>query len=502
MLLSLLTHQKTSTPELPGEIQLAYTILEVLLAVACCLGNLLVIWAVWTCGAVRRQPTFCFIVSLAAADFLVGAVLVPLRILGDDRIQLSFHGCVAFCSVVIVLTQTSIFSQLAIAVDRFLRVAIPLRGNSFFVCSCLHTPDQQTLTLPTEEKAASYQVDRCTVDDRSTRMAYNIAEVIYTYLEILLAVACCLGNLLVIWAVWSCGVTKQQPTFCCVVSLAVADVLVGAVAIPLRLLSDSRAQMPFYGCLTCCCWVIFLTQVSVFSQLTLACDRFLRVIIPLRYKTTVTPRRCWWVVAACWLMAALVGFTPLMGWNNRANLPHTNRTDCQFLNVMSMSYLVNFNLYTCFLGPMVIMIVLYCGIFALIRRQLRSPTIGMSQSYFQKERKLTMSLVMVLVLFAVAWLPIQLMNMVTYYWGLSTVPREAFYVGILLSQASSAVNPVIYALKIRHIRNACKSVWRRVILCRDEEETSRTPGTDSSSNTKRHRCDEMKTVETPLPNQL
>ena len=104
-----------------------YTSLEVLIAVACCLGNLLVIWAVWTCGAMRRQPTFCFIVSLAVADFLVGAVAVPVAVLVDSLVRIPFYGCVALCSVVIILTQASVHSLLAIALDRFLRVYIPLR---------------------------------------------------------------------------------------------------------------------------------------------------------------------------------------------------------------------------------------------------------------------------------------------------------------------------------------------------------------------------------------
>ena len=107
--------------------ELFYTVLEVLIAVACCLGNLLVIWAVWTCGAMRRQPTFCFIVSLAVADFLVGVVTVPVAVLVDGRVRTSFHGCMALCSVVIILPLASVHSLLAIALDRFLRVYIPLR---------------------------------------------------------------------------------------------------------------------------------------------------------------------------------------------------------------------------------------------------------------------------------------------------------------------------------------------------------------------------------------
>ncbi|XP_041944764.1 adenosine receptor A1-like [Alosa sapidissima] len=88
-----------------------YTFLELLIAVACCLGNLLVIWAVWACGAMRRQPTFCFIISLAVADFLVGAVAVPLAVLVDGRVRTSFYGCLFLSCVVIVLTQASVHSQ-------------------------------------------------------------------------------------------------------------------------------------------------------------------------------------------------------------------------------------------------------------------------------------------------------------------------------------------------------------------------------------------------------
>ncbi|KAK5894703.1 hypothetical protein CesoFtcFv8_011372 [Champsocephalus esox] len=71
----------------------AYTVLEVLIAISCFLGNALVVCAV--CIGIRdslREPTFCFLVSLAVADFLA-----------------------------------SVLSLLAISVDRYLRLHIPLR---------------------------------------------------------------------------------------------------------------------------------------------------------------------------------------------------------------------------------------------------------------------------------------------------------------------------------------------------------------------------------------
>ncbi|XP_076125323.1 adenosine receptor A1-like [Alosa pseudoharengus] len=329
-------------------------------------------------------------------------------------------------------------------------------------------------------------------------MAKHIAEVLFTVLEVLIAVACCLGNLLVIWAVWKCGAVRRQPTFCFIISLAVADVLVGAVVVPLRVVADSRIQMTFYSCLTLTCMVIFLTQVSVFFQLALTVDRFLRVIIPLRYKTTVTLQRSWWVVTACWLTAATVGFIPLMGWNNCTGTSQ-NGTNCQFLNVMSLSYLVYIYFYTCFLVPILFMTTLYGCIFTIIRRQLSKTSTGMSSSYYYKERNLTRSLVLVLVLFAACWLPLHLMNMADFY--RLEVPVHVFYVGILLSQANSAINPVIYAFKIQHVRAHLKTMWRRVFLCKEEVEalSSQTPGLDNSSNPKDTTCDkERETVESTV----
>lgn len=106
----------------------AYTALEVLIALACCLGNVLVVCAV--CIGIRdslREPTFFFIVSLAVADFLVGVAAVPLAVLLDGWVSVTPDLCLLLSCVVLVLTQASVLSLLAIAVDRYLRLHTPLR---------------------------------------------------------------------------------------------------------------------------------------------------------------------------------------------------------------------------------------------------------------------------------------------------------------------------------------------------------------------------------------
>nr|XP_015197558.1 PREDICTED: adenosine receptor A1-like [Lepisosteus oculatus] len=106
---------------------LIYMSFEIWIAFTCCLGNALVIWAVKLNHSLR-EPTFCFIVSLAVADFLVGAVAIPSAIFVNSEVETSFHGCLFICCIVMILTESSILSLLAIAVDRYLHIKMPFRS--------------------------------------------------------------------------------------------------------------------------------------------------------------------------------------------------------------------------------------------------------------------------------------------------------------------------------------------------------------------------------------
>ncbi|XP_032955436.1 adenosine receptor A1 isoform X1 [Rhinolophus ferrumequinum] len=103
----------------------------------------------------------------------------------------------------------------------------------------------------------------------------------YISIELLIALVSVPGNVLVIWAV-KVNQALRDATFCFIVSLAVADVAVGALVIPLAILINVGPQTYFHTCLMVACPVLILTQSSILALLAIAVDRYLRVKTPLR----------------------------------------------------------------------------------------------------------------------------------------------------------------------------------------------------------------------------
>ncbi|XP_070824680.1 adenosine receptor A1 [Chaetodon trifascialis] len=297
--------------------------------------------------------------------------------------------------------------------------------------------------------------------------------VAYTVLEVLIAVACCLGNVLVVCAV-CLGVrdSLREPTFCFLVSLAVADFLVGVAAVPLAVLLDGWVSMTPDLCLLLSCVVLVLTQASVLSLLAIAVDRYLRLYTPLRYKALATQRRSWMAVFVCWTLSCLLGFTPLFGWRNYSSLApdSTNASSassmsppCTFLSVISLPFMVYFNFLGCVMAPLLVMTLLYTRIFWSLQGRLKE-SCPQAQASLLREKRLACSLALVLILFAGCWIPLHLMNCLLLFHGPEAVTRGTLYTGILLSHANSAVNPVVYAYRIPKIQQAYSQIWRRFLV--------------------------------------
>ncbi|KAJ6657922.1 hypothetical protein lerEdw1_001712 [Lerista edwardsae] len=102
-----------------------YIAFEVVIAVSAILGNILIILAVKLNPALQKN-IFYFISSLALADIAVGLVM-PVAVLVNFELLIPKHACLFMCCLLIVFTQASILSLLAIAIDRYLIVRLLTR---------------------------------------------------------------------------------------------------------------------------------------------------------------------------------------------------------------------------------------------------------------------------------------------------------------------------------------------------------------------------------------
>ncbi|CAL8336351.1 unnamed protein product [Lota lota] len=311
-------------------------------------------------------------------------------------------------------------------------------------------------------------------------------DLLYISMEMAIALASVLGNVLVV-AVVLVNRTLRDPTFCFIASLALADIAVGALVIPLAVVINLGLETQFYTCLLLSCLLLVITQGSILTLLAIAIDRFLRVKIPTRYSSVVTQRRARVAVGLCWILSFVSGLVPMLGWHKRRN-PHLRgnasgaadrnaadaSVECKFTSVVSMDFMVYFNFFGCVVLPLVVMVALYGELFRVIcarldRRAEATCDGDDGRRYYQKELRLAKSLALIVALFALCWLPLHILNCVALFCPGCPLPKAAVYTGIFLSHVNSALNPLVYAFRIKRFRVTLIQISRRCVPCRPAE---------------------------------
>ncbi|KAF6772342.1 hypothetical protein AHF37_08579 [Paragonimus kellicotti] len=169
------------------------------------------------------------------------------------------------------------------------------------------------------------------------------------------------GNLLVILAV---GLVKKlrTPSNFLIVSLALSDLLVGLLVIPLTGYID-MADPKYLTEALCDTYISFdvlMCTASILNLCAISIDRYLAITRPLQYAAKRTPQRMVLMIGSVWIASALISIPPMFGFKEEF-VPGK----CEYNNN------VIYQIYaTCgaFYIPLVVMIVLYGRIFILARR--------------------------------------------------------------------------------------------------------------------------------------
>lgn len=291
---------------------------------------------------------------------------------------------------------------------------------------------------------------------------------IYITAEAIVGLLSFIGNLLVLVAIFR-NRQLQTPTNCFIASLATADMLVGLVVAPLAAVSFVGWPDNFLGCTFTNSVVIAFTQVSIFNLLAVAIERFFAIKHPFSYQKNMTVKRAIGVNVMVWCIGLLFGFLPVFGWN--LSDERTDDWSCNFVTVIDMEYVVYFHFFGCIVVPLFIIMAIYFYIFLIVRRQMKQiaaleisspdqPT--SSSSKFRKEIKAAKSLAIVIVLFAISWIPIHVLNSMSLLCGANCpYPYQLLLVTIVLSHANSAMNPFLYAYGNSLFKSAFKKMFCR-----------------------------------------
>nr|AXM42355.1 A2 [Hirudo verbana] len=187
--------------------------------------------------------------------------------------------------------------------------------------------------------------------------------------EIVIAVLSTVSNSAVLVSIATYP-SLQTVTNYFVASLSTADLFVGLIGIPCVIAAMNQLPADFSGCLTVNTMIVILTQISIFSLLVIAVERFYAIKYPFEYSRICTPKKAFILIAMTWVLSVLITLLPSFAWN-LDKMPKFKGL-CNFTDVFDLRYMVFYNFFGCVLSPLIVMIVIYCYIFSVVVRQIRS----------------------------------------------------------------------------------------------------------------------------------
>ncbi|XP_055064858.2 trace amine-associated receptor 13c-like [Misgurnus anguillicaudatus] len=311
------------------------------------------------------------------------------------------------------------------------------------------------MAYETEDHETQYcfpAINSSCIKIKRSRHEYNIMYVFFS----LLSVWTVFLNLLVIISI--CHFKRlHTPTNMLILSLAVADLLVGLIVIPVEAIK--LIEMCWYfGEIFCGLFIIFLglfLSVSLGNLVLIAVDRFIAVIYPLLYTQKITMTKSLVGIFLSWFCSSayLIAIVVSNGYFDPDTLKRLGVCygECTF--IISFGWRVT-DLFVTFLFPCITIITLYMKIFYVVHQQVkvinslvkRGKHLTESSVKRKTEHKAALTLGIIVVIHLLCYIPVYI------------IPETTGNLIVWTMYMNSSVNPLVYAFFYPWFRKALKHI--------------------------------------------
>ncbi|XP_076026980.1 trace amine-associated receptor 1-like [Genypterus blacodes] len=279
--------------------------------------------------------------------------------------------------------------------------------------------------------------------------------VIYISLSFFSLVTTC-GNLLVIISV-SYFKQLHTPTNSLILSLAVADLLVGVLVFPFSIAFTvtSCVYQEHLLCKLRDSFDVALCTSSILHLCFISIDRYYAVCKPLTYTVRINDRVAAIMILVCWSVAVMIGSAIIIAGYSQGKCEGSFSVDVLLANIMGP--------VLAFYLPAVIMLSIYLKIFLVAQKQARSiqnttcKSRNSGATVVRTERKATKTLAIVMGVFLLCMTPYFVCVFFQPLTNNST-PLSVIEALNWLTLSNSMLNPFIYAFFYSWFRSAFRMI--------------------------------------------